>query len=117
MAVIGIMRYGCDNDYTFIAEKEENGILENIAVYHENNSTMLPIENMKYEKAILLNEGRTLALPGGDIIFDAEEVFPTFTIDDKTYQSISNLGDIIHTAHEQGFNGRVVNGQPMAVCH
>lgn len=97
MPTIGIMRYLCDNDYTFIAREQEgkhegNKILKDVSVYHDNTSSMIgdagPWKQM-YEKAFLINNGAVLlAMDEKNRIFSGDEQFPLYTITDGQYADI-----------------------------
>src|SRR3989344_5700975 len=91
MSVIGIMRYLMDNDYTFIARTQKGNRLGQVAVYHDNSSSMIGASGpwrQDYSRAVLLGEGKVLARARGEEIFSGDEVFPLFTVSEDQYQGV-----------------------------
>lgn len=131
MPAIGIMRYGCDNDYLFIAKKMEDDSLEEVAFYHENTSSVLGMAGpwkTEFPSASLMGDRKVL-VSDGEIIFSGDEEFNVFEIPDEKYEEIfafdtvpqipafAEYERILTAASEAGFMPRIINGAPRAVSH
>jgi len=93
MPIIGIMRYGSNDDFWFVAESCDNGSYQNVTVYEIYPDAGAPqVDATKYPLAILEREDRILSLPDGQIVFDSNrygrEPVQLFEIDEETYKRI-----------------------------
>ena len=93
MPIIGIMRYGSNDDFWFVAESCDNRIYQNVTVYEIYPDAGAPqVDATKYPSAILEREDKILSLPNGQTVFDSNrygrEPIQLFEIDGETYKRI-----------------------------
>jgi len=107
MAIIGIMRWNTDNDYLFVAEKQDKDLLTNVSVYHNNTSSVGSSGPSKrsYDQTSILYNGTVLGVGDDRVIFTGNEVFLTYTISNEDFQiifdHIDDLGKLLSKGKER----------------
>lgn len=90
MSTVGIMRFGTENDYLFVAETDSAGVFHNVTVYHDSDT--FGLSKSVYKISRLLSEDRIL-WADHDTVFYGDDLIRLYEISPAAYAGIFDHSD------------------------